>query len=84
MKFARLFDLEDGNQVLITTEYNEDKDTWAIHQRTEIQSTQATMVIEGFTEVGAEVAMGVFTMELAAEWRAAVEASFPYVYGGAK
>jgi hypothetical protein len=41
MKFAKLFDLENDEQVLLTIEYNDDEEIHELVQRTEIDGTVA-------------------------------------------
>jgi len=43
MKFAKLFDLEDGEQVLVTIDYNDDEDHYELVFRTDFDGVVAQM-----------------------------------------
>ena len=49
MKFAKLFDLEDGEQVLLTVEYDDDKDQYELIFKTDFNGATASMKL-GYKE----------------------------------
>jgi hypothetical protein len=72
MKFAKLFDLEDGNQVLITKECNEENDQWQILQRTEVNEVEAVVRLGWFDESKVNVLFDEYDISNAVGFRALV------------
>ena len=60
MKFAKLIELENNQQVLLTIHYDDSEDTYELSIRTDIDGIEATITVGFDTEGKAEKMMDSF------------------------
>ncbi len=76
MKFAKLFDLEDGEQVLLTVEYDDEKDQYELVFKTDFDGATASMKLGYKEESMALESMEKVELERAQELRSSMSKHF--------
>ena len=76
MKFAKLFDLEDGEQVLLTVEYDDEDDQYQLVIKSDFDGATATMKLGYKEEHLALEEMEKFELDRAKKFRATMEKHF--------
>lgn len=76
MKFAKLFDLENDEQVLLTSNYNEHDDEYEIEVRTDFEGVSAEVKMSFKSEERAQKAMDTYKQENAIAFRSQMSAMF--------
>lgn len=73
-KFAKLIDLENGEQVLLTKSFNEQKKTFKVSVATDFEKAFLEIGGEFFEEHKANEMINNYTKEMAVEFRAVMAA----------
>jgi hypothetical protein len=76
MKFAKLFDLEDGEQVLVTVDYNDNEDRYELVFRTDFDGVVAQMSLGFKDEEKAVKALEKCELKRAVDFRAIITKHF--------
>lgn len=76
MKFAKLFDLEDNEQVLVTVNYDHDSEEHKLCIRTDFESATAEMNLSFSEEIKALKAFDKYTIEDAEKSRRTLSCGF--------
>jgi len=76
MKFAKLFDLENDEQVLLTSNYNSEDDEYEIEVRTDFKGLSAKITMSFTSEKKAKKAMESYNNDNAIAFRSQMKVYF--------
>ena len=76
MKFAKLFELENDEQVLVSRFYDAESEEYKIRATTDFNGSTAEMATGYFSEEEQEMTFEIFDMELAVAFRKSMEPFF--------
>lgn len=76
MKFAKVFDLENDEQVLVVKDYDNDEETDIVTVSTDFETARAAMTYKFKNEEGQQKMFDSFDMESAEKFRKAMSFDF--------